>query len=586
MRRLLLVGINSRYYQISQSIRSLKKNSAPFADILELNSNDNVLDHLDRLLKKRYEIYAFSVYIWNYDLIRDLCISLKELLPDCRIILGGPEITCSEREKIIKEFQCDDLVVGEGETALKKILAGNNEIEKSCYERDLSEISLPDADDVSDSRISFRYTETCRGCPFKCSYCTSGDSTPVRYHELKKVKNNILSLSSSGIDTLRFIDRTFNTDENRAVEIMRFIIDMCPDILYQFEVRADIMSDSFIHFLRNVPENKFQLEIGVQTLNPESIRKVSRNEDQKRLMKSLCYLISGDNLLIHLDIIAGLPEDDIERVRFTVDTLVKMFPHILQLNILKILPGTTLKRDCNDFDMIYLKEPPYTLLKSNTFSYDDLRELDDVSKTINLFYNSRFLKKTLKYLIEKNDIRPYFFFLGLRGYLKQEYGRIHSLSRRNIYTVFRLYLRSIDLYDETVERFLRIDHILSSSDPKERFPENKRKDNKMNKKDDVKDKFHLNMEKNVRFKMTKTVKKLFYPENDRGIDDEDVFFYFSSDRKRYLIVEDALTIRILKMIYDKKTILMDDLSRESGIDKKRIISAISTMLEYGMLRIV
>lgn len=607
---ILLVGINSRHYQISQSIRMLKKNSIPDAEILELNSKDTLIDHLEILTMKKYDIYAFSVYIWNYEITKKIIRALKKINPSSIVIVGGPQLAFEDLKYNFKQLCCDVIILGEGETPLKKIYKDISIIKSDMsefgiyskdlnyekkeindyFEKDLSSIDLIDKDDIKDKVLSFAYTETSRGCPFDCSYCTSGNKIPVRNHPVDKVLKNISSLSASGINTLRVIDRTFNVNEKRAMSIMSYILKNCPDILYQFEIRADIMSDEFLEFLRNVPKGRFQLEIGVQTLNPKVLEKVERKEKENRLLENIRGLTEKRNLSIHLDLIAGLPDDYIESVFYTIDILGRLMPDILQINILKMLPGTSIIKKARDYNILFESEPPYSVLKSDTFTFEDIRYIDNISKTINVFYNSNFLKNSFFYLINKKQIPASVIFRQLCDHTLKKKNRIHSIARMNVYRIFVDFLNTTGLFDEEFEKIVFLDHTITSKDPKERFQfkekENMviRKEKKQKIKKTIFDENTVFTLKNI---ITKDKKK--FPEKENLYDKElygdngEYYCYFSYKEKKRKIIDDIKRKKIVELIYDKKANSLEKMLKIWDVDKEVLEKELLYMLEEEII---
>lgn len=357
--------LNAKFIHTNLAIRYLKAYAAPEFNIKlkEYTIKDPVLNIVSDLYQAKPDVIGFSCYIWNIEETLKVVNMLKKVDPSILIVLGGPEVTYDTAEWMENNKDVDFIVIGEGEQTFKQLL---NEIAASKEYRnvygiayreneavkmtpqmnklDLKELPSPYRfpEDIADFGKRITYIETSRGCPFSCQFCLSSIEVGVRYFDREKIKSDIRYLMEHGAKTIKFVDRTFNISRSYALEMFRFLIDEhLPGTVFQFEITADIMRPEVIEFLnQEAPKGLFRFEIGVQSTNDETNELVRRKQNFTKLTRTVTMVKEGGKIDQHLDLIAGLPEEDYASFRKTFNDVFEMRPEELQLGFLKMLRGT------------------------------------------------------------------------------------------------------------------------------------------------------------------------------------------------------------------------------------------------------
>jgi len=443
------IGINSKYIHTALGIRYIteycREQGLP-AYRIEASVNEPVLSVLTRITgcietcsggKTAPVLIGLEVHIWNRNFVLELGSLLRKVLPDCFLLLGGPEVMFRPEETFADAPFADYIVCGEGEEVVAGFLKQLSEYEKEgntvarnrknelrnllpggiAYRDDTGEVIIPgepvtvkDLDilpfpypDLEQVRKQHKivYYEASRGCPFHCAYCLSGISHSVRRRSLSRVTADMERFIGAGIPLVKFVDRTYNLDETYYLPMMQFLAAEDTGTTFHFEIKADILSRKAVEFLASVPKGRFQLEIGVQSTNPDVLRAIGRRDDQKRLRENVSALIKAGNMHIHMDLIAGLPLEDMHSFARSFDDVYSLRPHALQLGFLKILPGTVMDRTAARYGMVYMDQPPYEVLSTNYMSYKDLRFLKILEEVFDLTYNSGRFLFTLGYLVRQ-----------------------------------------------------------------------------------------------------------------------------------------------------------------------------------------
>jgi radical SAM superfamily enzyme YgiQ (UPF0313 family) len=325
-----LIGINAKYIHTNLAIRYLKSYCSEKydnIDILEFSINDSLGNILKSVYGSNADIYGFSCYIWNIDIILRLCSSLKKLKPNSIIVLGGPEVSFDSDELMKQHDYIDYIVRGEGEISFLKLLQLiNNEIESpinvpgltyrtadgiaSTFDalllQNLDVIPFP-YEDIQQLENKIIYYETSRGCPFNCQYCLSSTIHGVRYFSMERIKKELKYFIDMKVKQVKLVDRTFNCNKKHSLEIIKYIMELKGNTNFHFEIGADLLDDEVIDILAKAPKDMFQFEIGVQSTNLKALREVSREMKLDRLKQNIVKLQKAGNSHMHLDLIAGLP---------------------------------------------------------------------------------------------------------------------------------------------------------------------------------------------------------------------------------------------------------------------------------------
>ena len=421
--KVLLCTLNAKYIHTSLALRYLQTYCQSRAEfdirIKEYTINQNTSDIMAEIYLNQPDVLGFSCYIWNIKQILELCTDYKKVAPGTVIVLGGPEVSY-DTEQILSDNPCIDYVVrGEGEQTLKELLlALNGDLPRSTvtgisyregkqihrnvdreWITNLDDIPFPYQDDELD-RLGDRivYYESSRGCPFHCSYCLSARSGGVRYLSLPRVKKDLAVMLGYNVREIKFVDRTFNCNEKRAIEMINFIALHRRKTKIHFEIDAGLFSDEMLDFLTTVPKDLFNFEIGIQSTFEPALIAVRRKQNWDRLSNNIKRIKAEDNIHLHLDLIAGLPGEDWENFTQSFNMVYNLQPDLLQLGFLKILKGTDLLQQCEVYDYIYQSGSPYQVLSNRDLQYEQIIALTHIEEILDKYYNSGDMPRTIDYI--------------------------------------------------------------------------------------------------------------------------------------------------------------------------------------------
>ena len=433
----ILVGINSKYVHTNLAIRYLKKyieeNSNEKIKIYESSINNNIQKIIRDIVEYEPDNIFFSVYIWNVEMVFKITKELKKILPNKRIILGGPEVSYNPDEILEKNLEIDGILIGEGENVLLNFLTKDIKNVKGVYYREdnkikfngfeplienLDIIPFPYDDEELEDVHKIVYYESSRGCPFNCSYCMSSIDKSVRYFSLERTKKDLKKFIDIGTRLVKFVDRTFNLNKDRYMEIWKFLLENYREnITFHFEINANIFDDEVLEFLKKVPRKLFQFEIGVQTTNPSTMKAINRNNSLDRLFHNVTCI--NKNIHLHLDLIAGLPFEDYETFGKSFDYVYKTKCEMIQLGFLKMLKGTQMKDEGEKYSYKYLDFPPYEILSNEFISYKDICRLKDIEEVLDFYYNSQKFLKSVDFVVENFFESPFKFFESIGDFYKE-----------------------------------------------------------------------------------------------------------------------------------------------------------------------
>ncbi len=455
--------LNAKFIHTNLAIRYLKAYAAPefTIQIKEYTIKDPILNIVTDLYQLKPDVIGFSCYIWNIEETIKVVNLLKKVDPSLLIVLGGPEVTYDTREWMEKIPEVDFIVMGEGEQTFKQLL---DEIQThQNYKKvpgiafrdhqqvvitpqmnklDLKELPSPYRfpEDIANLGKRVTYIETSRGCPFSCQFCLSSIEVGVRYFDREKIKEDIRYLMANGAKTIKFVDRTFNISRSYAMEMFRFLIDEhLPGTVFQFEITADIMRPEVIDFLnQEAPKGLFRFEIGVQSTNDFTNELVMRKQNYAKLSRTVSMVKEGRKIDQHLDLIAGLPEEDYASFRKTFNDVFELRPEELQLGFLKMLRGTGVRLRAEEHNYIYMDHSPYEILSNNVLSFDDIVRIKQVEDVLEKYWNDHRMDATVEYLITNVFPSPFDFFQQFGSFWEsQGWSRIgHQLEDlfRRLYT--------------------------------------------------------------------------------------------------------------------------------------------------------
>lgn len=470
--KVLLVSINAKNIHKALApwcIKAYCDLHTPGCEIViqESNINENIGDIVTGIYGCLPDIIGFSAYIWNVEFVAKLAGTVKKLLPSCIIVLGGPE---SSFEKSLDNFQCVDYIIqGAGEVAFCELIASltsgkipSNRIIAGSSQN-YCDFPSPFTDDYfasfhSDRMASIKnqlvYYESSRGCPFSCAYCLSSATSGVGYLPVSRVKEDLLKFISNGAKCVKFVDRTFNADKNRAAGILQFIGDLDTGCTFHFEVAADLFDEVLLGIIEKMPCNRIQFEIGIQSVNPQTLNAVGRKTDIDKSLENIQKLTSMKNCHVHVDLIAGLPFDTPQTFAEAINRCLAVNPHMLQLGFLKMLKGSAIREQSTQYDYLYCEYAPYEVLKSNGMSIEDMIMLKGIERVIDKFYNSGMFVNTLQYAAEKLFKTEYDLFRLLGEYC-DNLGNI-KVSLKNSYSILLGFLLAYGEKDEA-EHHIKLD---------------------------------------------------------------------------------------------------------------------------------
>lgn len=406
----LLIAINASYSHTNLAVRYLSKSAnCPFYET-NINQPSGII--LKNILQNDAEFYCFSCYIWNIEIVLKLAEDIKKIKPESCIVLGGPEVSFNAKELLTSHKFLDYILCGEGERMFPDFLnnpearipgvvsrqAGDDSFQIVC---DFSSVPYP-YETLPENQII--YYEMSRGCPFSCTYCLSGAmGGGVRRLPMQRIQSDLIKLSKANVKVIKLVDRTFNADKKFVKQILPFIIEQTGEVRFHFEIGADLLDDEIIEILNSAPVNKFQLEAGVQTCNNTTLELVKRKTDLEKLAKNITALITENKMHIHLDLIAGLPEEDLESFAHSFDFVYKLKPHMLQLGFLKLLYGSELRENARQHGIVFSEYPPYEVLFTKDITFEELNLLRNIDKLVDRLYNSGHFSNTLEYLAGQFD---------------------------------------------------------------------------------------------------------------------------------------------------------------------------------------
>ena len=461
--KILLAACNAKYIHSNLAVYDLKAYSSDYDEHVILREY-TINQPKDEILKDIYssgaDVVCFSCYIWNISFVRELIRDLVKILPKTAFWAGGPEVSY-DAEKFLTEMpEMTGVMVGEGEKTFHDLLEfyidGKDSLEEIsgiAYRtgdkiihngwRELMDLSaIPfvyEHLEKFENRII--YYESSRGCPFSCSYCLSSIDKKLRFRDLELVKKELQFFLDHRVPQVKFVDRTFNCKHEHAMTIWKYILEHDNGVTnFHFEISADLLREEEMELMSQMRPGLIQLEIGVQSTNPETIRAIHRHMDLKKLEHCVNRVHSFRNIHQHLDLIAGLPYEDYDTFHQSFNDVYRMKPDQLQLGFLKVLKGSLMQKEAEVYGIVYKEKEPYEVLSTNWLTYGEVLKLKMVESMVEVYYNSGQFWHTLEYLVPlEKDAFTFYEKLG-SFYEKKGYSEIsHSRMRR--YEILLEYLQ-------------------------------------------------------------------------------------------------------------------------------------------------
>ena len=457
--KIALVAINAKYIHSSLAVRSLYAYLSPeekqHVQIKEFTVNQSEDLIVSELFALKPNVIAFSCYIWNIEMIKSLVQIFKKILPDTKIIVGGPEV--SYEDELANDFinAIDILIAGEGEQAFKSLVQEmtNETVPANCTQLvenidqlgllPLEHIPFPYENGFHDFKHRIIYYESSRGCPFSCGFCLSSATQGVKFLPLNRVKEDLSKFLTAKIDDakirqIKFVDRTFNCNKKHAMDIWSYLIQNDNGITnFHFEISGALLDDEMINLIGQARKGLFQFEIGVQSTNPATLEAINRKMDsqnQQKLFENIKKLKSLGNVHLHLDLIVGLPYEDYDAFIKSFNDVMACNPHQLQVGFLKLLKGSQLKKDAKKYGVQYKNHPPYEILTNNFMNFETINKLKKIEHMVELFYNTGGYKSFIKFMLQKFNT-PFDFFNSLAMFW--EANDYHKLAHKKgaLYTI-------------------------------------------------------------------------------------------------------------------------------------------------------
>lgn len=457
--RVVLFALNGSYSHTCLALRCLRRplEAAGFEVVLlERNLKDRRDEVLQALYALKADVYSFSCYIWNIEETMSLASDLSALLPKAKLLFGGPEVSFGT-ERFLGHSFVDCLICGEGEETLTELCGwikrGEN-IPRVVYAKtprvmEDEGILYRDGDYKEGEML---YYESSRGCPYRCAYCLSSAMEGVRAKTVESVLRDMEAFErlSSNIKIIKFVDRTFNFDVERANAIWQALLEETFTKTYHFEICASLLNEESFEILSRFPKGKLQLEIGLQSTNPETLEAVARHVSSEKVIEATGRIHDVGNIHVHLDLIAGLPYESYARFAQSFDEAYFCSDR-LQLGFLKLLHGTALRRDAETYGFVSMTKAPYTVLATKWLSRDELYRLSRIADLLDRFYSSGRFALSLDYAVRRVS-SPFSFYEGLLEHLETHDGRgIRKLSQTDAFRLLYEYVSSFLQGDELSE---------------------------------------------------------------------------------------------------------------------------------------
>lgn len=453
--KILLVACNAKYIHSNLAVYDLQAYASDYADhivLKEYTINQQKDDIMRDIYLEHPDVVCVSCYIWNLSFVKELMADLIKILPGADFWAGGPEVSYDAEKFLTENSEFKGVMVGEGEETFKE-LAGYY-VEKNPQNlKDMTGICYRDKDqiihngwrqimdlssipfiykDLSEFKNRIIYYESSRGCPFSCSYCLSSIDKKLRFRDTETVKKELQFFIDNKVPQVKFVDRTFNCKHDHAMAIWKYINEHDNGVTnFHFEISADLLREEELQEMSTMRPGLIQLEIGVQSTNPDTIKAIHRTMDFEKLKGIVDRIHSFGNIHQHLDLIAGLPYEDYDSFRHSFNDVYALKPQQLQLGFLKVLKGSHMMEMCREYGIVYKTQEPYEVLSTKWLDYDHVLKLKTVENMVEVYYNSGQFQNTLEYL--ENFFPDAFSIYERLGsfYMEKGYGDVsHTRMRR------------------------------------------------------------------------------------------------------------------------------------------------------------
>lgn len=545
----LLISIDSKFIHSNLALKYIRNYCGDRFDIKlkEFTINQKIEYITDEIISQGADLICFSCYIWNIEYINEIIYILKTANLKLKILLGGPEVSYETKEIMEGNKFVDYIIYGEGEISFHEFLCAIHENKELSSINGLAfrcenEIIINKSREINhdlDKLVSpyennekyydkIIYYESSRGCPYRCAFCMSSIDKSVRFFSLERVKSDLLVLLSTNARQIKFVDRTFNADYKRAMKIMQFIVDNNKNnMTIHFEITADIINDEFLDFLKSMPVNMFQFEIGVQSLNVQTLNEINRKTDINKLIHVINEIKENKNMHMHLDLIAGLPYEDYNTFKKSFNEIHNLYADKLQLGFLKVLKGTKIYNDLEIHDIKYNKKAPYEIIKNKYISYEQILKLKNIEELVDRYYNEKYFDTTIRYVVENYyDNKPFDFYEDFSVYWKNNNLYMAMHNRKKLYEIIYNFAKEKEILSDKLMDNLLYDFV------------------SCNEKEELISIFDKNLEENLRDVKRTIAKDEWFRKEYFNIDDTDVCKTNAGKINAHKIINDFRLVNI------------------------------------------
>ena len=461
---IILTAINAKYIHSNLAVYSLRAYADRYREeirVREYTINQPLDDILMDLYEAHPDVVCFSCYLWNIQYVEQIITELAKVLPGVKIWLGGPEVSYDAPQMMRKYPVISGVICGEGEETFRELADHFHGEGKEL--RDIRGIVFRDGDgaviqnesrpvmdlnripfvyeDLENFRNRIIYYESSRGCPFSCSYCLSSIDKCLRFRDIELVKRELQFFIDHEVPQVKFVDRTFNCRHGHAMAVWSYIMEHDRGKTnFHFEIAADLLNEEEIRLINSMRPGLIQLEIGVQSANPQTIREICRRMDLEKVRANTARIREKGNVHQHLDLIAGLPYENMESFEHSFNEVYAMRPEQLQLGFLKVLKGSLMHERAEEYGILYQDRAPYEVLSTRWLSYGEIIRLKKIEEMTEVYYNSAQFTNTLRRL-EKYFPSPFAMYEALGTYYERNGLSGISHSRIARYEILNRFIR-------------------------------------------------------------------------------------------------------------------------------------------------
>jgi len=483
--KILLVGVNSRFTHTNLALRYMRESlvNEKYKVILKEYTINNEFDYILGDMKYNdYYYICFSTYIWNINVVEKICEVIKKSNEEIKIIFGGPEVTYNNKEYLAEYPYVDYIIKGEGEKVLPNLV---DSLEKNLSLQKISGIMYRDKKRIIDTpginkinnleelpfpyqtefksilkkkffNNKYLYYETTRGCPYSCGFCLSSTDNGIRKLSFQRIKVDLDKIYQLDPLIIKFVDRTFNFDWRRSREIIKYIVSKKKKIKVHYEITADIINEEFLDFLKRVPKNIFQFEIGLQSINKTTLKEIRRKMDLDNIRLVLKELSKSKNIHLHLDLIAGLPKENYFSFIKSFNEAYNLNADKVQLGFLKVLKGTSVFKRREGNGLVYRSFPPYEIIKTSDIKAEEIQELKKIDNILSKYYSEGYFTNVVEYLIDKYYKNPFSLYKDITIYWDNNNYFKNYHKRRKLYDILYKFSKEREHVNEKyIDEFIK-----------------------------------------------------------------------------------------------------------------------------------